>query len=134
MVGLGIFGNPNAGLSSSAVAVTQDGSVVLGWSGFGLDTTAFIWDAAHGMRWLQTVLSVNPQLAGQLTGWTLNQAIAISGNGQAIVGTAMNSQGQREGFLVLLDAPLGVPEPNSLIMCITLCAISLGTVRQRRAI
>ena len=46
MVGLGILGNPYEDYQAARSAVTQDGSVILGWSGFGLDTTAFVWDIA----------------------------------------------------------------------------------------
>jgi probable HAF family extracellular repeat protein len=132
MVGLGFL--PNKGSYSIAASVTPDGSVIVGSSGENGDTAAFVWDAAHGMRSLQNLLNADPNLTGDLTGWNLAFAAAISANGKAIVGEGVNPQGRTEAFLVLLDAPLGVPEPSSLVMCITLCVMSLGTVRQRRAI
>lgn len=130
MVGLGYL--PTKGPSSIAVAVTPDGSAIVGGSGVGPDTAAFVWDAAHGMRSIHALLAADSQLVGNLTGWDLKYATAISANGQAIVGNGVNPQGKNEAFLVLLDAPLGVPEPSSLAMCVTLCAMTLGAVRQRR--
>jgi probable HAF family extracellular repeat protein len=129
MVGLG-FLTPNSPFSI-AISVTPDGSAIVGLSGFGNDTCAFVWDVAHGMRSLQDLLNADPHLVGDLTGWHLIYADAISENGQAIVGRAFNPQGQVEAFLVLLDAPLGAPEPSSLMICVTLCAVSLCVVRQR---
>jgi probable HAF family extracellular repeat protein len=131
MVGLGFLSTDFP--LSIAVSVTPDGSAIVGISGYGDDTSAFVWDASHGMRSLQDLLNADPHLVGDLTGWHLIYADAISANGQAIVGRAFDPQGHVEGFLALLDAPLGVPEPNSAIMCITWCAIFLGAARRFRA-
>jgi hypothetical protein len=83
------------------------------------------------MRSLQDLLNADPHFVGDQTGWRLIYADAISANGQAIVGRALNPQGQVEGFLVLLDAPLGVPEPNSLAILTMLCALCASSKRQR---
>jgi probable HAF family extracellular repeat protein len=131
MVGLGFL--PNKAATSEAISVTPDGSAIVGWSGDNGNPAAFVWDAAHGMRSLQGLLNAEPNLVGDLTGWSLQLASAISADGKAIVGSGFNPQGKVEAFLVLLDAPLGVPEPSSLAMCTIVCVISLGTVRQRRA-
>lgn len=134
MVGLGFL--PSRPQESVALAVTPDGSAIVGGSGDFLsgsgNQSAFVWDAAHGMRSLQNLLNADSNLVGNLTGWNLGSATAISANGQAIVGNGLNPQGKYEAFLVLLDAPLGVPEPSSLGMCITWCALALGVTRQRR--
>src|SRR4051794_11192326 len=130
MVGLGFLSSISP--TSDAISVTPDGSAIVGSSGEYDLTSAFVWDAAHGMRSLQKLLNAGPQLIGDLTGWTLKYAVAISANGKAIAGNGVNRQGQNEAFLVLLDAPLGVPEPNSLVMCIGLCAMSLGALRKVR--
>jgi probable HAF family extracellular repeat protein len=129
MVGLGFLSADFP--FSIAIAVTPDGSAIVGASGYGDDTYAFVWDTAHGMRSLQDLLNADPHLVGDLTGWHLIYADAISANWQAIVGRALNPQGQVEGFLVLLDAPLGVPEPNSLAILTMLCAIYASSKRDR---
>lgn len=128
MVGLGFL--PNTEFFSIALSVTPDGSAIVGASGDD-NTSAFVWDAAHGMRSLQDLLNADPHLVGDLTGWHLIYADAISANGQAIVGRALNPQGQVGGFLVLLDAPLGVPEPNGLIMFFTSSILFCSIARRR---
>ncbi len=69
---------------SEALAVSGDGSVVVGVSG----SAAFIWDAAHGMRDLQRVLSAEAHL--DLHGWQLLQATGVSSDGSTIVGYGIN--------------------------------------------
>jgi probable HAF family extracellular repeat protein len=128
MVGLGFL--PSNSLFSEAIAVTPDGSAIVGESG-GDNTSAFVWDAAHGMRSLQDLLTADPHLVGDLNGWHLIYADGISANGQAIVGRGLNPQGQVEGFLVLLDAPLGVPEPSSLALLTVCCVICACGERKR---
>jgi hypothetical protein len=48
--------------------------------------SAFIWDFAHGMRDLKSVLETEHGL--DLAGWQLNSAVAISDDGLVIAGTA----------------------------------------------
>jgi len=129
MVGLGFL--PNTSFLSEAIAVTPDGSAIVGASG-GDNTSAFVWDAAHGMRSLQDLLNADPHLVGDLTGWHLIYADAISANGQAIVGRALNPQGQVEAFLVILDAPLGVPEPGTMVLLVSLIPLVAGRRFARR--
>jgi probable HAF family extracellular repeat protein len=70
---------------------------------------AFIWDSAHGMRNLKSVLQSDYGLT--LTGWTLNAAYGISADGNVIVGQGTNPSGQTEAFRVIL-----VPEPSSIAL------------------
>src|SRR5262249_36563592 len=83
MVGLGFL--PNKAANSEAISVTPDGSVIVGLSGDNDNAAAFVWDAAHGMRSLQGLLNADPNLVGNLTGWSLQLASAISADGKAIV-------------------------------------------------
>src|SRR5262249_44624595 len=76
MVGLGFL--PTKAATSDALSVTPDGSVIVGSSGANGDAAAFVWDAAHGMRSLQSLISADPNLVGNLTGWKLQLASAIS--------------------------------------------------------
>lgn len=100
MVGLGsLFGSSQ---SSTAFAVSADGSVIVGTASFccpGLNE-AFIWDAAHGMRSLKAVLENEQGL--DLTGWSLSGALGISDDGRTIVGGGRNPSGQVELLIVTL--------------------------------
>lgn len=92
---------------SKALAVSADGSVVVGYSAT-VDTAggpsvlrAFIWDAGNGMRRLDSVFA---SLGGVLpAGWRLERATAISSDGQTIAGTGRNAQEKTEGFVMSLS-------------------------------
>lgn len=109
MASLGTLG----GTTSVASGVSFDGAVVVGDSKLAGDTAsaAFIWDAAHGMRTLSSVLND----AGVSTGgWTLLSAngIASDGTNYYIVGSATNSTGVNEAFLANLSVS-SIPEPST---------------------
>jgi len=87
MVGLGRL--VGADVNSVALAVSADGSVVLGWSDSNTAQGAFIWDAANGMRELDQVLI---GLGLDLTGWTLEGVSAIFNDGLTIVGYGRNQR------------------------------------------
>ena len=101
------------GTSSTASSVSFDGAVVLGSSKLAGDaeSAAFIWDSAHGMRSLSSVLN---EAGVSTTGWTLISASGISSDGATyhIVGTAINTAGIKEGFLANI-AVSAVPEPSA---------------------
>ena len=105
MVGLG---NAPDGrfLNSRATAVSADGAVIVGNGdaivGEDLLTSPFIWDADHGMRPLQDLLANE---GVDLTGWTLDSATGISGDGRAIVGFGSNPSGRTEAWLVIIPEP-----------------------------
>ena len=74
----------------------------------------FVWDQAHGMRNLQSIL-VN-DFGLDLTGWKLATATGVSGDGKQIVGFGTDPQGNHEAWIADLSAPAAaVPEPSSLI-------------------
>jgi probable HAF family extracellular repeat protein len=103
MVGLGDL--PGGDFYSSAVATTADGSIVVGESRSSFGTEAFIWDAAHGMRNLREVLITEHGLGTVLAGWTLTEALDISGNGNVIVGYGFNPERELVGFAVIIPEP-----------------------------
>jgi hypothetical protein len=72
---------------------------------------AFIWDAQHGMRNLQSVLEADYGM--DLTGWQLTSAVDISDDGLVIAGNGINPLGQSEGWVVRLEA---IPEPATLVL------------------
>jgi len=108
---------PGFETSSVAAAASGDGQIVVGGiSGSGRDETAFVWDALHGMRSLQSLLIEEFGLGQALSGWTLEGATDISANGLTIVGHGENPDGELEAYLVRLDRPLTAPEPSSLAL------------------
>jgi probable HAF family extracellular repeat protein len=121
-VGLGDL--PGSLYSSGAEAVSADGSVIVGSSSSGT-SSAFIWDADHGMRNLQDLLVNSYGLASSLTGWTLSSATAVSGDGRIIAGHGVNPNGQREAWIASL-----VPEPASISLLLMGCGF-LFKMRRR---
>jgi probable HAF family extracellular repeat protein len=95
MVGIGKLN----GKSTLANAVSADGSVVVGATGAPFQ--AFIWDINNGIRDLKSVLEND--YGADLSGWSLEQATGISGDGRIVVGNARNPFGREEAFLVYLS-------------------------------
>lgn len=93
-----------ATFNSGAGAVNEDGSIVVGAAG-GLG--AIMWDAVHGMRSIQTLLTVDHGL--DLTGWTLGAARDVSADGTVIVGTGTNPDGDEEGWIATIP-----PDPTGI--------------------
>jgi hypothetical protein len=85
-------------------AVAADGLVIVGASFIDRrdPATAFIWDATHGMRSLQSVLEMEYGL--DLAGWTLENASGITPDGSVIVGWGKNLAGRQEAFRAELAA------------------------------
>jgi probable HAF family extracellular repeat protein len=104
------------GSQSQAQAVSGDGSIIVGSSGWESYSRAFIWDEIHGVRDLNWVL-VN-EYGLDLGGWTLRNAIAISEDGTKIFGGTGYS-----GYWIA-----EIPEPATVLF------LSLGgwTVSRRR--
>ena len=87
---------------SIAFAVSDDGSVVVGQSGWQPPLDAFIWHKGNGkMMKLSTYL-----LEKGVTGfekWTLVGAYCLSPDGKIIAGTGINPRGLAEGWIVRLQ-------------------------------
>jgi probable HAF family extracellular repeat protein len=90
-------------LVSDAVAVSDDGSVIVGIA----DSSAFVWDAVHGARDLKTLLA--SQYGLDLSGWRLAVPWDVSADGSTIVGVGADRSGNTIGWVVVLP----VPEPGA---------------------
>jgi probable HAF family extracellular repeat protein len=109
--GIEFLAGPDPTLSSFAYATNADGSVIVGQLGF---QHAFIWDSAHGMRDLQTVL-LNDFGAANLNGWTLERAFGVSADGRTIVGDGRSPSGNTEAWIATLPgSPAAIPLPAAL--------------------
>ena len=99
MVGLGFL--PGGFVASRATAVSADGSVIVGVSVTEPQLNeAFIWDSVAGMRNLREVLI--KQGVTNVVDWTLNNATAISADGQTLVGSGTNPNGDLEAWIATL--------------------------------
>ncbi len=91
-------------VESQAISIAGNGSTVVGWGTIAGDVhAAFLWDPIltnGNMISLRDYLVNNQGLGAALTGWTLNEALAISDDGSVIVGTGTNPQGRPEAFRV----------------------------------
>lgn len=90
----------------SAALATSDANVVVGWyrSTPG-ETAAFLWTPAIGRVDLKAHLISQYGLLGELFGWTLTEARAISADGRIIVGRGTNPAGEKTAWVVDLDGP-----------------------------
>lgn len=121
MQGLGEL--PGGEFGSQAYATSANGGVVVGTSnGAVTDFEAFIWDAEHGMRPLQSILE-GLGLAAELAGWQLGVAYDISYDGRTIVGQGINPDGEEEGWIAFIpqegdlsgDGFVGIDDLNLIL-------------------
>jgi len=105
---------PGGALSSLALDVSADGSVIVGLGMGGSGQEAFVWDAIHGMQSLKGVLT---DLGLPMAGWTLRTAYGVSDDGQTIAGWGPSpSSSTGESWRAVIPAPpqYTVFVPNSV--------------------
>jgi probable HAF family extracellular repeat protein len=107
IVGLGDL--PDGNFFSTALAVSANGALVVGQGSSAAGYEAFIWDASRGMRSLRNVLINDFGLGSSLAGWTLTAANDISADGQFIVGSGINPDGNQEAWLARLTSEPAFP-------------------------
>ena len=119
---IGIGDVAGGSVNSSANDVSDDGLTVVGQTNSGI-TEAAVWDAQHGLRTLRAILNAQ---GVSTTGWQLTGALAISGDGTAIVGQGIHN-GVAEAFVAIV-----VPEPSSFAIMTAGASLILHRGRQRR--
>jgi hypothetical protein len=82
--------------------VSDDGSVVVGYSGWMPPRDAFIWLKGERMMMKLTTYLIERGVKG-VEGWILDYAVSVSPNGKIICGTGLNPAGQVEGWIAKLD-------------------------------
>ncbi len=109
MVGIGDL--PGGGFDSGAEDVSDDGDVLVGWGTTKEGREAALWDPDIGMRSLSDLLKSDYGLSVALSGWRLEIASAVSGDGRTIAGWGLNPAGQYEAWRVQF-----VPEPGAVLL------------------
>ena len=107
------LGQPKLGSKSEGLAISPDGTIIVGsahpvQSREANERLAIIWDADHGMRWLQSVLAAQPGLSSALTGWKLTAAVGVVDSGQYVyfAGNGVNPSGKYEAWWARVPSPL----------------------------
>ncbi len=110
MVALGNVPGGSASDVGFGYGVSGNGSVVVGMylQPSVLQAVAFYWDAEHGTRVLQDVLTNEYGL--DLAGWELTAAYDVSTDGNTIVGFGVNPNGDTEAWIAV------VPEPSTFVL------------------
>lgn len=91
---------------ADAFAVSDDGRYTVGWSSsgiFDIDWEAVIWTEDGEIRKLSDMLQ--DDFGIDMTGWQLISANDVSADGTTIVGTSIDPQGIRRGFVATIPAP-----------------------------
>lgn len=115
------------GVDGAAFAESADGSIVIGgYDNSRSGTNAFCWSESTGARLLSDVLHDDYGL--DMSGWYLNQALAISPNGRFIVGRGTTSSGPGVWM-----ADFEVPEPPSPMLAglTSVCLLAPASCRNR---
>lgn len=118
--GLQPLGLDSTALGGLAMGISGDGRFIVG------KTTAlgaFIWDEAHGIRSLKSVLANDYRLGADVNNWTLDTAYAISRDGTTLIGTGHDPNGNTQAWRAV------IPEPSLALMMILFAPLVL--VRRR---
>jgi len=94
---------PGGAHASEALAVSADGSTIVGWAHAPEGKSAFVWDADHGMHSLANILTQNYGI--EFGDWWPSIATGISADGTVIIGTAENAVGEYQPFRAVIPEP-----------------------------
>ena len=112
---------------SQAVDVTADGSLILGQANFNIGdprSNVFLWSEEMGLKSIRALLD---ERGLDFTGWTFTEAVAISNDGQVVVGNGYYLS-RRVAWLVDFSA---VPEPDTAILAAVSLSAYLFSMRAR---
>jgi uncharacterized membrane protein len=119
MLGIGMLPGSSG---SQALGTSQDGSVIVGQSLFGVTSSAFLWMEIGGMRDLKGFLT---ERGLNLTGWELAAATSVSADGRTIVGYGVGPLNVQTSWIAV------IPEPSTaLLLCLGLTGLA-GKGRRR---
>ncbi|WP_353565047.1 hypothetical protein [Haloferula sargassicola] len=82
---------------SQLLDVTADGSMAVGYGTDDSGRQAVIWDPAHGLRRISELLA---DAGMDLAAWSLTEAVAISDDGDVLVGNGIAPGGTANGWVV----------------------------------
>ncbi len=128
--GMVSLGNHISGMEAffgTAFGVSADGSTIVGFASVESfnSSFAFLWDAEHGMRTVEDILTNDYGL--DLSGWKLGVAFDVSADGRTIVGFGINPEGNQEAWIAV------VPEPSTFVLAGSgLFALAVCMWRKRR--
>jgi uncharacterized membrane protein len=118
---------PDDSQDTFAYATDADGSVIVGQIGF---QRAYVWDETHGLRDLQNLLAAQD---ADLTGWALERAFGVSGDGRTIVGDGKHG-GNTEAWIATLadESGTAIPLPAPVAAgCLLLAAAGVVAAGHR---
>jgi probable HAF family extracellular repeat protein len=102
---------------SNACCVSANGLVVFGTSGSAGNLQAVRWTPADGMRSIKELLASS---GINTTGWRLTHATAASADGTTVVGSGLDTNGKRQGWIARLPlTPAGCTSEKPAVIADT---------------
>jgi probable HAF family extracellular repeat protein len=126
MVSLGEF--PGGSNRIEPLAVSGDGSIIAGYVTTGIYSfaSAFVWDAAHGLRDFKSVL-LNDYGLTSVQSWNIAYVYSVSADGLTFVGMGSNPAGHQEAFIAQ------IPEPSTVLLLLVLSPVAFRKLHSRAA-
>ena len=118
----------SAPYSSNPLDITPNGSIIVGGTSIFSPSDAYLWVEGIGNRSIKHILE---RSGYDMSEWQIG-ASAVSDNGRVVVGAGVNPDGNREGWVVVLDAS-EVPEPSSVLLAaVGLACVAICSRRRRK--
>ena len=122
------LGQLETSASTDAIGVSDDGSVVVGYSSVAAGFEGFVWTEQTGMESLFDRLE---REGNDLSHWQrLSIVYGVSADGRIVAGEGINADGNTEAFLATLATP--IPEPFAYPVLLVLSYGVLGRKRRER--